>query len=94
MLRLDWNALRAGDRVLVHHGSDGGDVHLVAGVVTAVASAAGSNDVTVRVSTLSGQQVIRPPRLSVHHDPIGFDGHCWRCAALVPPATTTKRRSA
>ena len=93
MLRLDWNALRTGDRVLVHHATDG-DVHLVAGVVTEVTPADGSNDVVVRVATLRGQQVIRPPRLSVHHDPIGFDGHCWRCAALVPPATTTKRRGA
>ena len=36
MLRLDWNALRTGDRVLVHHATDGDDFDLVAGVVTAV----------------------------------------------------------
>ena len=60
MLRLDWNALRSGDRVLVHHATEGDDVRLVAGVVTAVTPADGSNDVAVRVSTHSGQQLIRP----------------------------------
>ena len=94
MLRLDWNALRSGDRVMVHHATEGDDVRLVAGVVTAVTPADGSNDVAVRVATHSGQQLIRPRRLSVHHDPIGFDGHCWRCAALVPPAPAPKRRRA
>jgi hypothetical protein len=95
VLRIDWNALRGGDRVLVHHAIDD-EVRLVAGVVTAVTAVGGSNDIEVRVTTHRGQRVIHPPRLSVHHDPIEYDGHCWRCAALEPPTTTTvpKRRRA
>ena len=95
MLRHDWNALRGGDRVLVHHSIDN-EVRLVAGIVTAVTHDQRCNEVAVRVTTHQGQQLIHPPRLSVHHDPIEYDGHCWRCAALEPPATSSpsKRRRA
>ena len=92
MLRHDWNALRHGDHVLVHHSMDD-EVHLVAGVVTAVTADDGGNHIiSVRVATHRGQQVVHPRRLSVHHDPIEFDGHCWRCAALAPPTTATPKR--
>lgn len=96
MLRHDWNALRNGDRVLVHHSVDD-ELRLVAGVVTSVTSGAGGNDIAVRVTTPRGQQLIHPARLSVHRDPIEYNGHCWRCAALDPMTTsspTSKRRSA
>jgi hypothetical protein len=95
VLRHDWNALRSGDRVLVHHSIDE-ELRLVTGVVTAVTADDGGNDITVRVLTPRGQQVVHPGRLSVHHDPIELDGHCWRCAALGPPTTAppSKRRSA
>jgi hypothetical protein len=81
--------------VLVHHSIDD-EVRLVTGVVTEVATGGGGNDITVRVATHRGQQVVHPSRLSVHHDPIEFDAHCWRCEALHPPTTSTpsKRRSA
>jgi hypothetical protein len=95
VLRHDWNALRHGDRVLVHHSIDD-QVRLVAGVVTAVTPGQGGNDIAVRLTTHRGQEVVHPRRFSVHHDPIEYDGHCWRCAALAPPTTpsTSKRRRA
>jgi hypothetical protein len=93
VLRLDWNSLRAGDRLLVHH-SDVDAVRLLAGVVTSVTLADGCNEVEVRVTTNSGTRVFRPQRLMVHHDPIEFEGHCWRCATLSPPAARAKPRGA
>lgn len=81
MLRADWNSLRPGDRVMVHHSRGDGAGRLLAGVVTAVAPASGSNEVAVRVSTGNASELLHPGRLSVHHDPIEFDGHCWRCSA-------------
>lgn len=94
MLREQWNSLRTGDRVLVHHSVDG-QLRLAAGVVTAVTAGAGSNDVSVKLSSRGTPEVVHPQRLHVHTDPIEADGHCWRCAADSPVATPPpKRRSA
>jgi hypothetical protein len=79
MLRLDWNLLRRGDRVMVHD-TDDPQRRLVAGVVTAVVETTGSNEVSIRVISPGGVRMIQPQRLSVHHDPVDFDGQCWRCA--------------
>lgn len=75
MLRLEWNSLQAGDRVLVHDADDP-QRRLLAGVVAAVLPTSGANEVSIRV----GVRVIKPQRLSVHPDPVDFDGQCWRCA--------------
>jgi hypothetical protein len=83
VLRRDWNALRPGDRVLVHHSVDG-SVRLVAGVVATVAACDGSNAIAVRVDASGGHQTIEPRRLRVHHDPIEADAHCWSCASSTP----------
>ena len=80
MLRLDWNALRVGDHVLVHDAAHPA-LRLVAGVVTVVEPSSGSNHVDIRLTAAgTGNRVIRPARLSVHNDPIEFDQQCWRCA--------------
>lgn len=84
MLRLDWNALQTGDRVLVHH-TDGGTARLIAGIVVSVESAGGSNDVAVRLATRDPDRLVHPGRLTVHHDPIELDTHCWRCTTTDPP---------
>lgn len=83
MLRRDWNALRPGDRVLVHHSIDG-TVRLLAGVVATVSPADGSNEVAIKLDASGGQHVIQPRRLRVHHDPIEADTHCWSCASSAP----------
>lgn len=92
MLRRDWNQLRTRDRVLVHLAVDG-ESRLVAGVVINSAVAGNCNEVKVRVTTDAGDKVITPSRLTVHADPIEFDGHCWRCASsetAVAPANRSR----
>ena len=79
MLRLEWNSLREGDRVLVHDADDP-ELRLLAGVVAGVLNTSGSNEVSIKVTSSVGMRVIQPQRLSVHHDPVDFDGQCWRCA--------------
>lgn len=83
VLRRDWNTLQPGDRVMVHHTADDETGSgLLPGVVASVKSnATGSNDLTVNLATPLGTRVVRPGRLSVHHDPIEFDSHCWRCGS-------------
>ena len=96
MLRLEWNSLRPGDRVLVHDADDP-QLRLLAGVVARVRSTPGSNEVSIRVAMPTGVSLIQPQRLSVHHDPVDFDGQCWRCAGPQSAAQTptrSKRRGA
>ena len=90
MLRLEWNSLRQGDRVLVHDADDS-NLRLLAGVVARVRQTSGSNEVSVRVVTPTGVSIIQPQRLTVHHDPVDFDGQCWRCAGPQSAARTPAR---
>jgi hypothetical protein len=79
MITLEWNALRVGDRVLVHDPNDD-EMQLLAGVVTIVQTAHGSNDLGIRVEREhGGSKVLRPARLAVHIDPRNPDDDCWRC---------------
>jgi hypothetical protein len=93
MLRLDWNSLRSGDHVLVHHEVRGSD-RLIAGVVTSVTPTSGSNDVEVKLNVGGRTELVRPQRLHVHHDPIDVDAFCWRCSSPRPLPVVAKRRSA
>lgn len=96
MLRLEWNSLRTGDRVLVHDADDP-HLRLLAGVVTEVQETPGANEVSIKVSTPVGVRLVKPQRLSVHPDPVDFDGQCWRCAgpqSAPPPATRSRRPGA
>jgi hypothetical protein len=93
VLRLDWNSLEVGDRVMVHDADDS-ERRLLAGVVTSVQPSPGSAEVTIRVSQPGGgSRAIQPQRLTVHHDPVKFDSQCWRCAGSGPstPASTRHR---
>lgn len=90
MLRRDWNQLRTRDRVLVHH-TIGDEPRLVEGVVINVVFADNCNEVSVRVTTDVGVEVITPSRPTVHGDPIELDGHCWRCASSEPATSVPKR---
>jgi hypothetical protein len=91
MLRVDWNGLQQGDRVLVHHDVDGAG-QLLAGVVTEVVEASGSNEIAVRVQS-PRTEIIHPQRLRVHHDPVESETHCWRCASHAPPVAAPKKRN-
>jgi hypothetical protein len=86
MVRLEWNALRVGDRVLVH---DSGDpaMQLLSGVVAMVQPLQGPNDIGVRVAPRSGRpSVLRPSRHAVHIDPRDTTEDCWRCDAIAAVA--------
>lgn len=79
MRRLEWNALRVGDRVLVHDAVDA-DLPLRPGTVAIVATARGANDVGIRVADDADRtRVARPNRQAVHSDPWDAMEECWRC---------------
>jgi hypothetical protein len=92
MMRLEWNALRVGDKVVVHDQSDPA-MQLQSGTVALVETAIGPNDIGVRVvSTSDRPKVLWPSRLAVHVDPLDPAEECWRCDAIV--AETRVRRDA
>jgi hypothetical protein len=86
MLRLQWNALQVGDKVLVHDDADAA-LRLDPGTVAMVQTTHGSNDLGVRVTGRSGHgSVVRPSRLSVHLDPRDATEDCWRCDIIAARA--------
>ena len=81
MLKFQWNALRVGDKVFIHDSTDPG-MGLIAGVVSVVESARGSNDLGIRVQgDRPDPVVLRPTRLTVHLEPLDPIRSCWRCEA-------------
>ena len=93
MLRLEWNALRVGDKVLVHDANDA-QLRLVPGVVAMVESAKGFDDIGIRTRfrPRRGGRVVRPRRLAVHLDPVDPTQSCWRCDAIVAGMADGKQR--
>jgi hypothetical protein len=87
MVRLEWNGLRVGDKVLVHDRSDPA-MQLLPGVVAMVQTTVqSSNDIGVRVASRSDRlSVLRPSRLAVHVDPRDTAEECWRCDAIAAGA--------
>jgi hypothetical protein len=83
MVRLEWNALRVGDKVLVHDPSDPA-MQLLPGVVAMVQTVQGSsNDIGVTVAPRSDRpSVLRPSRLAVHAHLRDTAEECWRCDAI------------
>ena len=92
MMRLEWDALRVGDKVVVHDPTDPA-MPLLPGIVALVQSMSGPNDVGVRVASAGDRlSVLWPRRLTVHLDPLDPAEDCWRCEAIV--AETKPRRDA
>jgi hypothetical protein len=80
--RFEWNALRVGDKVLVHDLGSAA-MALVSGVVTGLNILKGSNSVGIRIAATEGGDVILcPPRQAVHLPPHDPTLPCWRCEAL------------
>ena len=85
-MRLQWNALQVGARVLVHDDADAA-LRLEPGIVLMVQPARGSNDLGVRVTGRGGHGgVVRPSRLSVRLDPLDATEGCWRHDAIAAAA--------
>lgn len=85
MLRLEWNALRVGDRVLVHDTTKGGDT-LAPGTVAMITMQRSSNGVGIRISRAGAGYILWPSELAVHHDPRSPDRPCWRCQTIMEAA--------
>ena len=81
MNKLQWNALRLGDSVLVHDPRDS-TMRLVPATVTLVDTRRRANDIGLRVASVNERSsVVRPNRLAVHLDPLDGTEDCWRCDA-------------
>ena len=89
MLKFEWNALRVGDRVVVHDPA-GTQFPLLAGTVDMIESKRSKRDangVGIRVAADGGgHRVVWPSYLAAHHDPPDPTEDCWRCAALADTA--------
>jgi hypothetical protein len=85
MLKFEWNALRAGDAVVVHDPGSA-EMTLVAGVVAQVdahVARRSANGVGIRVA--HGElpsRILWPSYLTVHPDPRDLTEPCWRCGQL------------
>ena len=80
MLEFQWNALRVGDRVVVH---DDLDPHLTAHDATVElvqTRSPAANEVAVRLDDRP-TVILRPRRHAVHLVPIDRRSDCWRCLA-------------
>jgi hypothetical protein len=83
MMRLEWNALHVGDKVLVHDPTDP-EMALLAGTVSMVDTATRSKDLGINVAHKGDRaRVLRPNRLTVHLDPLDGTEDCWRCDAAI-----------
>ena len=89
MLAFQWNALRAGDRVMMHDDLDR-DLTLREGVVELVQPRhRGENDIGIRID--HHERIVRPRRHAVHLSPIDRRSSCWRCDTIAArPAGETR----
>ena len=91
MLRFEWNALRAGDHLLVHDPRTA-EITITAGAVATVDTHKAANGVGIRID---GAELLWPSYLAVHRDPIDPDDPCWRCQELaqraVPPSDSSRQ---
>lgn len=82
MLKFDWNALRIGDRVLVHD-AESPQLTLLPGIVTVIDARKGAKRAGVRFTGREAQRGIQWPSYpTMHRDPRDSADHCWRCEDL------------
>jgi hypothetical protein len=85
MLRFEWNALRAGDAVIVHD-LENSDMTLLSGTVMTVDTRAGRklvNGVRIRVNGDDGvTRLLWPAYMAVHLEPLDPTEPCWRCEEM------------
>jgi hypothetical protein len=84
MFIFQWNALRVGDRVMVHDDLDAG-LTLHGGIVQQVDTRPhGANGVGIRLDG-ADSRVLRPRRHAVHLLPDDRRFSCWRCDTTTTP---------
>jgi uncharacterized protein YwbE len=82
VLTLEWNALREGDKVVVHD-QDKKERAPKRGVVALIDTESHIHGVGIRTANANGTNVIVwPSYLAVHRDPRDQAEPCWRCQAL------------
>ena len=92
MLLFQWNALRAGDRVMVHDDHDP-ELELHEGAVRLVPTRQpGANEIGVRLDD-PASEVLRPRRHAVHMLPIDPGFPCWRCDEIAASTPDVDRRA-
>jgi hypothetical protein len=90
MLLFQWNALRAGDRVMVHDDHDP-ELELHEGAVRLVQTRQpGANEIGIRLDD-PASEMLRPRRHAVHLLPIDPGFPCWRCDAIAASPTDADR---
>ena len=82
MLVFEWNALRVGDRVVVHDNLDPGLVSSPGIVEDVQTRYQDANEVTIRLGG-PPSRLVRPRRHAVHLMPLDRRP-CWRCDAIGP----------
>jgi len=88
MLKMEWNALRVGNHVLLHDPAHPASA-LVPATVVIVQPAQGTNEIGVRVPPAGDHwTVVWPRRLAAHLDPRDPAEPCWQCDALVASSST------
>ena len=85
MLTFEWNALRVGDRVMVHDNAMG-NLALIPGTVAMVDMRRGTNLVGIRIVSTNVGHVLWPSSLVAHHDPKQLTEPCWRCKEVIAAA--------
>lgn len=93
MLMFQWNALRVGERVMVHDDLDP-SFGLRPGIVELVQTRrAGANEIAVRPEARASV-IVLPRRHAVHLIPIDPAVPCWRCDAMATGGTGADRSTA
>jgi hypothetical protein len=81
MTRVEWNSLRVGDVVHVHHPVTGRRPAR-RGVITAVTQRTHrTNEIGVRLDD-DTQSIVWPSSVTVHPEATSPTGSCWRCDEL------------
>jgi hypothetical protein len=81
MTRFDWNGLRPGTGVFVHHSPATARRADAAKVVFVTVRPGGGNEVGLR---LVDGSVVWPSWFATHIEPVASAGACWRCAQPEP----------
>jgi hypothetical protein len=82
VLRFEWNAMRPGDRTLVHDAGSS-TMALVPGVVEVVDPRRGDYGIGIRMPAGDGSgRILWPSSRAVHRGAVLGPDPCWRCELL------------